>query len=77
MEPQLTDAELVQVRALLAERQAQNDVLAQTLVDAKQTAEGQLRGLVDEGKLSEAGRAVVDAALQVSAAAAPVELLKR
>jgi hypothetical protein len=42
------------------------------LVDAKLTAEGQLRGLVDEGKLSDAGLAVVDAALKAAEVVAPL-----
>lgn len=46
MAEQLTDAELVVVRAMMAEWQADKDTQAQGLIDQKQTAEGQLRGML-------------------------------
>ncbi len=42
----LTDAELVLIRAMIAEWQAGKDQQAQSLIDQKQTAEGQLRSLL-------------------------------
>lgn len=42
----LTDNELTVVRAMIAEWQAGKDAQAQSLIDQKQTAEGQLRGLL-------------------------------
>lgn len=70
----LTDNELTVVRAMIAEWQAGKDQQAQSLLDQKLTAEGQLRGL--QPVLSAEKSAEVDAALKTDTVAGDV-IIKR